>query len=504
MPETMNMEELKNAVAATLEKKGILSKMRAQLRKEVFEVIDESEENTDQNHILHAITRSTTECMLADLVREYLDFYELDHTLTVFQAEAGFTEKIRPRGVLAGFMGLGIKPDRNFPLMSEVLKESESFNRGIIRCSEENNKSELVLREREKPEKIQLTLGEFGESEDNEFDNDLLEGQHRPKTARGRQDSSSPVGDSAHQPLTISSGEDTCDDLGGVISSEISQISDAPRKDVIEILSRQSDTLVSKRDSCGELAPLTGGLTKRQSPDSSPRASLKKLQPLKKSSLPSLTFGAGNSMKLPELKMSDVKSFEEATDTLKMRGDEKVDHDEVDITGGSNPEHELAEIDRKLKLIDAEQLKLDQDVNKNQEEDQSDIDDIDEVSGESFSSMGEESSDASPSDISDNYNPYKIPSDQDGRDAARDFDVALKSASSAIEQSPTKSNRSLESLEDLESSDLDYSIDETVSEGEIQELGDHLRMFAACNYKDVKTHCISYCRISLKETRKLM
>eukprot|EP01083_Nonionella_stella_P070787 189586_1 len=445
MPETMNMEELKNAVAATLEKKGILSKMRAQLRKEVFEVIDESEENTDQNHILHAITRSTTECMLADLVREYLDFYELDHTLTVFQAEAGFTEKIRPRGVLAGFMGLGIKPDRNFPLMSEVLKESESFNRGIIRCSEENNKSELVLREREKPEKIQLKLGEFGESEDNEFDNDLLEGQHRPKTARGRQDSSSPVGDSAHQPLTISSGEDTCDDLGGVISSEISQISDAPRKDVIEILSRQSDTLVSKRDSCGELAPLTGGLTKRQSPDSSPRASLKKLQPLKKSSLPSLTFGAGNSMKLPELKMSDVKSFEEATDTLKMRGDEKVDHDEVDIT-----------------------------VNKNQEEDQSDIDDIDEVSGESFSSMGEESSDASPSDISDNYNPYKIPSDQDGRDAARDFDVALKSASSAIEQSPTKSNRSLESLEDLESSDLDYSIDETVSEGEIQELGDHV------------------------------
>eukprot|EP01083_Nonionella_stella_P070785 189581_1 len=312
MPETMNMEELKNAVAATLEKKGILSKMRAQLRKEVFEVIDESEENTDQNHILHAITRSTTECMLADLVREYLDFYELDHTLTVFQAEAGFTEKIRPRGVLAGFMGLGIKPDRNFPLMSEVLKESESFNRGIIRCSEENNKSELVLREREKPEKIQLKLGEFGESEDNEFDS------------------------------------------------------------------------------------------------------------------------------------------------------------------GSNPEHELAEIDRKLKLIDAEQLKLDQDVNKNQEEDQSDIDDIDEVSGESFSSMGEESSDASPSDISDNYNPYKIPSDQDGRDAARDFDVALKSASSAIEQSPTKSNRSLESLEDLESSDLDYSIDETVSEGEIQELGDHV------------------------------
>lgn len=40
------MEDLKNTVIQTLEQNGILGKLRAELRKSVFEVIEKQDQNT--------------------------------------------------------------------------------------------------------------------------------------------------------------------------------------------------------------------------------------------------------------------------------------------------------------------------------------------------------------------------------------------------------------------------------------------------------------------------
>lgn len=94
------MMDLKTLVTRTLEKKGVLAKIRAELRASVFEAIEEEDrvienENTglppallgscnDRAKQLHA---SPTGKLLTALVCEYLDWAQLGHTLKVYLPE---------------------------------------------------------------------------------------------------------------------------------------------------------------------------------------------------------------------------------------------------------------------------------------------------------------------------------------------------------------------------------------------------------------------------------
>ncbi|PKA63294.1 Protein TONNEAU 1b [Apostasia shenzhenica] len=94
------MMDLKTLVTRTLEKKGVLAKIRAELRASVFEAIEEedrviqNEESglppallgscNDRAKQLHA---SPTGRLLTALVSEYLDWAQLGHTLKVYLPE---------------------------------------------------------------------------------------------------------------------------------------------------------------------------------------------------------------------------------------------------------------------------------------------------------------------------------------------------------------------------------------------------------------------------------
>lgn len=94
------MMDLKTLVTRTLEKKGVLAKIRAELRASVFEAIEEEDrviENessglppallgscNDRAKQLHA---SPTGRLLTALVCEYLDWAQLGHTLKVYLPE---------------------------------------------------------------------------------------------------------------------------------------------------------------------------------------------------------------------------------------------------------------------------------------------------------------------------------------------------------------------------------------------------------------------------------
>jgi hypothetical protein len=119
-----NIDELKEIVAQSLEAKGVLAKLRvrracsptarrfvirtlhhmidvflicaavmqAQIRKHVFDVIEEnspgSKSDSAENDKLALIRTTPTDVLALDLVREFLDYYELDYTTSVFHAEA--------------------------------------------------------------------------------------------------------------------------------------------------------------------------------------------------------------------------------------------------------------------------------------------------------------------------------------------------------------------------------------------------------------------------------
>ncbi|XXG74790.1 hypothetical protein AAC387_Pa07g3417 [Persea americana] len=96
---TREMMDLKTLVTRTLEKKGVLAKIRAELRAGVFEAIEDEDRATenedygppvllgscnDRAKQLHA---SPSGRLLTALICEYLDWAQLGHTLKVYMPE---------------------------------------------------------------------------------------------------------------------------------------------------------------------------------------------------------------------------------------------------------------------------------------------------------------------------------------------------------------------------------------------------------------------------------
>ncbi|XP_052187559.1 protein TONNEAU 1a-like [Diospyros lotus] len=103
---TREMMDLKTMVTRTLEKKGVLSKIRAELRATVFEAIEEEDRATgedeglppallgscnDRAKQLHA---SPSGRLLTALVCEYLDWAQLSHTLKVYLPESNLQKDL--------------------------------------------------------------------------------------------------------------------------------------------------------------------------------------------------------------------------------------------------------------------------------------------------------------------------------------------------------------------------------------------------------------------------
>ncbi|GMH13334.1 hypothetical protein Nepgr_015175 [Nepenthes gracilis] len=101
---TREMMDLKTLVTRTLEKKGVLAKIRAELRASVFEAIEEEDRVieteealppallgscNDRAKQLHA---SPSGRLLTALICEYLDWAQLNHTLKVYLPECNLSK----------------------------------------------------------------------------------------------------------------------------------------------------------------------------------------------------------------------------------------------------------------------------------------------------------------------------------------------------------------------------------------------------------------------------
>ena len=100
------MDELKNLMIQTLETNGILGQLRAQIRCSVFKIIDNQDEMENPKmrgksalHWENAKAREVLSpnlehaVLLAELIREYLEFYRLDYTKQIFMPETNLLGK---------------------------------------------------------------------------------------------------------------------------------------------------------------------------------------------------------------------------------------------------------------------------------------------------------------------------------------------------------------------------------------------------------------------------
>ena len=93
------MDELKNLVIQTLETNGILGQLRAQLRSCVFKVID-NQEQVEKGSAFHwenpkarRVLSSQAGYLCAELIKEFLEFYELDYSLSIYMPEVNLSQQ---------------------------------------------------------------------------------------------------------------------------------------------------------------------------------------------------------------------------------------------------------------------------------------------------------------------------------------------------------------------------------------------------------------------------
>nr|XP_018895810.1 PREDICTED: uncharacterized protein LOC109029685 [Bemisia tabaci] len=118
--------ELRDLVAQALENNGLLSKLRAELRASVFLTLEENEKFQSKkftNEKLKNYANTAEGCLAISLVRDFLDYFGLEFTLSVFDPEVGLgkdygfenKENIRRK------LSLGKNSDESKPLLSQAL-----------------------------------------------------------------------------------------------------------------------------------------------------------------------------------------------------------------------------------------------------------------------------------------------------------------------------------------------------------------------------------------------
>ncbi|KAB2084859.1 hypothetical protein ES319_A05G362100v1 [Gossypium barbadense] len=177
---TREMMDLKTLVTRTLEKKGVLAKIRAELRASVFEAIEEEDRVIEKEEGLppallgscndHAkrLHASPLGRLLTALICEYLDWAQLNHTLKVYLPECNL-QKDSWKAELEDFSGKsGYDLNRNGnsgPVLLDVLEGFLKFDnisqaRGTGRRLQETEpSSSLESRNTRRPSSSTVSVG---------------------------------------------------------------------------------------------------------------------------------------------------------------------------------------------------------------------------------------------------------------------------------------------------------------------------------------------------------
>ncbi|KAJ1521359.1 hypothetical protein ONE63_003035 [Megalurothrips usitatus] len=118
--------ELRDLVSKTLENNGVLAKIRAELRASVFLALEEQEANSTpfENKALKEYLRSSQAALGLCIVREFLEYLELDFTLSVYNTETshGKGYEYCGRNKLIKDLRLKNLNGKKGPLLSHILQ----------------------------------------------------------------------------------------------------------------------------------------------------------------------------------------------------------------------------------------------------------------------------------------------------------------------------------------------------------------------------------------------
>ena len=113
------MEEMKELIIQSLETKGVLGQIRAHLRSAVFKVVDEQDQqfNTGcglkwENKTLYKILETKIGTLLAEIIREFMEYFRMDYSLSIFIPECGISPERLNRKEILGKLGIMPQNDK--------------------------------------------------------------------------------------------------------------------------------------------------------------------------------------------------------------------------------------------------------------------------------------------------------------------------------------------------------------------------------------------------------
>ena len=114
------MEEMKELIIQSLETKGVLGQIRAHLRSAVFKVVDEQDQqfNTGcglkwENKSLYKILETKIGTLLAEIIREFMEYFRMDYSLSIFIPECGISPERLNRKEILGKIGIMSNPEND-------------------------------------------------------------------------------------------------------------------------------------------------------------------------------------------------------------------------------------------------------------------------------------------------------------------------------------------------------------------------------------------------------
>ncbi|XP_041536281.1 centrosomal protein 43 isoform X2 [Microtus oregoni] len=128
--------ELRDLLVQTLENSGVLNRIKAELRAAVFLALEEQEKVENKtplvNESLKKFLNTKDGRLVASLVAEFLQFFNLDFTLAVFHPETSTLQGLEGRENLARDLGI-IEAEGTVggPLLLEVIRRCQQKEKGL-------------------------------------------------------------------------------------------------------------------------------------------------------------------------------------------------------------------------------------------------------------------------------------------------------------------------------------------------------------------------------------
>lgn len=136
--------EAKKIIMNQLEKEGVISYMRSNIKKSIIEILNNQTDNVKQKlefdfmTPLHRLNKSKEIILAGHLIKQFLEYYKLEYTLPIFENESNIHEKIKKESLASEF-GLKDSKEKEIPILVQVLLEYQTMKKKLETLQNGNN-----------------------------------------------------------------------------------------------------------------------------------------------------------------------------------------------------------------------------------------------------------------------------------------------------------------------------------------------------------------------------